>query len=492
MVFVLIKGLFLLPLFLRALGATAYGNWLASGNVVSMLGVLDAGVGTVYMQRLAKSHGEADSEGFARETASGALALAVTSVVLTAMTLAVTPFVPSWTRALPETHRVLRWAFALAGIGSGVAIFQASVDGIFGAWQRPVISGTVRMGSRALEVVLLYACLKLGCGLLSFGIAAISAAVCGTAVGWLMVRRAWRRHGLPRARVGGTVLRVYLRQAPPVVAGRAGTALLNNNEALIISNLASPVAATVYVLTDRVYKLGQMVVGLLAGSVFAGVAHLAAEDREGPRFRAVLVELFVISSVGAALYCGGSAALNSTFVATLLGPQYFGGQGLNALLAVAGALMIRSNLVSTLLQALGWYAVLGLSSLAEVVVRLPLLFFCIRAFGIIGMPIAIIATTVIVNLGIGTYLLARRLRWGMLETARGLLAKGALPTAAAVTVGIALARVVGAHRGWPLFLLDASWIVGILIVVVLMLESRARDFVGMVARRTFARTRRAP
>jgi O-antigen/teichoic acid export membrane protein len=485
---VLVKGLVLAPLYLRTLGATGYGNWLASGNMIALLGALDAGFGVVYMQRLARSHGEADAKGFADETASGAAALAAASIVIIAMSLVITPFVPGWTRALPGTHGQLRWAFALAGIGSGLTVFQGSVDAIFSAWQRPLISGAVRFASRGLEVLILYGMLKLGYGLLSFGASAIGSAAWGTVVGWLMVRRAWRRGGFPSWRISRGALRIYMRQTPPVLAGRTGAVLLNNNEALIISNIASPAIATVYILTDRVYKLGQVVVGILGGAVFAGVAHLAAEDRDGPRFRSVLGEIFTLSAIGAALYCGTGVALNSTFVATLVGPEYFGGQALSALLAAAGVLLIRANLMGTLLQALGWSAVVGWSSLAEVLVRVPLVLVCVRTFGIIGMPIAIIATTVIVNFGAGTYLLARRLDRRVLVAFREMTVRGLPSTSVAVGVGLLLASVAGTHRGWRPFLFEASWATPIVVLVVLLVHPRSRELARAVAHRlAFAR-----
>ena len=361
MVFLIIKGLIMVPLFLRMLGAASYGNWLASGNVISMVGAFEGGFAILYMQRLATWYGEGNPEGFAREAASGALALALAAALITVLALSVTPFVPGWTRALPEIDHELKWAFVLGGLGSGISDLPVEHRCIFGAWQRPLIAGITRLGSRTLEVLLLYLALKRGYGLLSFGIASIGGATCGTVVGWMMVGRAWRRGKFPRARLARSLLGVYLRQAPPVIAGRSGATVLNNNEALLISNFVSPAAATVYVLTDRVYKLGHMLVGILSGSVIAGIAHLAAEDREGPRLRAVLGELLLLSSLGAAIYCGGGAALNATFVATLVGPQYFGGNGLNALLAVAAVLMVRASLMSNFLMAFGCTGLCGLT-----------------------------------------------------------------------------------------------------------------------------------
>ena len=62
--------LLLVPLYLRLVGIDAYGSWLASGNVVTLLNVLDMGFSLVVTQRLANAFAEGDDTRFAREVGS--------------------------------------------------------------------------------------------------------------------------------------------------------------------------------------------------------------------------------------------------------------------------------------------------------------------------------------------------------------------------------------------------------------------------------------
>src|SRR5208282_2605448 len=62
--------LILVPLYLRFIGIASYGSWLASGNVVTLLGVLDIGFNLIVTQRLATAFGAGDDERFVHEVGS--------------------------------------------------------------------------------------------------------------------------------------------------------------------------------------------------------------------------------------------------------------------------------------------------------------------------------------------------------------------------------------------------------------------------------------
>ena len=50
---VIVKGIVLVPLYFHTFGVDVYGAFLASANVVGLLGVVDFGVSAVLYQRLA-------------------------------------------------------------------------------------------------------------------------------------------------------------------------------------------------------------------------------------------------------------------------------------------------------------------------------------------------------------------------------------------------------------------------------------------------------
>jgi hypothetical protein len=51
------SGLLLVPLYLEHIPIDLYGAWLASGNVLTWLTVIDPGISTVVTQRVGKSFG---------------------------------------------------------------------------------------------------------------------------------------------------------------------------------------------------------------------------------------------------------------------------------------------------------------------------------------------------------------------------------------------------------------------------------------------------
>ena len=50
----------MVPLYLKYIPVELYGAWLATGNIVNWLLVVDPGISTVVMQRVGKSYGADD------------------------------------------------------------------------------------------------------------------------------------------------------------------------------------------------------------------------------------------------------------------------------------------------------------------------------------------------------------------------------------------------------------------------------------------------
>src|SRR5689334_1529733 len=73
-----VKGIVLVPLYFRYFSLSTYGSFLASANIVGLLGLLDLGVATVLYQRLAQAFGAKDNARFARIVGC---ALAFTAVI---------------------------------------------------------------------------------------------------------------------------------------------------------------------------------------------------------------------------------------------------------------------------------------------------------------------------------------------------------------------------------------------------------------------------
>src|SRR4051812_36959075 len=66
-----VKNIALVPLYLRHFDLSTYGVWLATGNLLGILGLVDGGFGVVLSQRLASAWGAGDRRRFAEVAGSG-------------------------------------------------------------------------------------------------------------------------------------------------------------------------------------------------------------------------------------------------------------------------------------------------------------------------------------------------------------------------------------------------------------------------------------
>ena len=63
---VVVQGLILIPMYVNYIGLHIYGLWLASGGVINMLGMINFGIGSMMIQRIASSYSLKDFEGISR------------------------------------------------------------------------------------------------------------------------------------------------------------------------------------------------------------------------------------------------------------------------------------------------------------------------------------------------------------------------------------------------------------------------------------------
>jgi O-antigen/teichoic acid export membrane protein len=487
--FLIGKGLLLVPLYLSSFGAEGYGAWLASGNVLSLISTLESGFTTIFAQRLSAAFGEKDMVRFGRTLASGGAILGGVALAAAALAAIVAGWVPAIVRADLVTAASLPGAFALAGLGFALTLLQTVVYSVFLAWLRPLIVGVIKLVVQAIEMVAIIAGLKAGFGLYALGGASVLSGLAGLAIVAVAFAKAWRAYGSPRPRVDGAEMKLLFAQTVPLFTSRVGSAVLNNNEPLIVSAMLGPGYAAVIGLTDRVFKVGQMLVNPIAGSVFYGLAHLGAEDREGARLRSVTAEVLGLAGLLSAMVFGVAAALNAPFMALWVGPGKFGGFALSAGLALSSVVVVRTNLLGMMLAALGMAGQSAWCSLVEVVVRVPLMFLLLGRLGLVGLPVAVVASNTLVTGWYCSAILCRRLSLRGAPALR-LAIVGLFPAVGATVAGIALAARLPPATGWRWFCVEAGLLSLASAVVLLIASAQARGAARQALRWVTLRARR--
>lgn len=482
MLLLMVQGLVLVPLYLRYLGSSTYGAWMASGDVLGWLAVLDLGIAGISAQRMSAAHGRRDYRAVGDYFGTGLLMQAAIVGVFTLAAVLASPFVPEWVR-LPAgaDGGALSACFAVAAVGTGLGMLGNVVGALAMSTQRMVFVNLATLAAGIAQLAVTLALLTTGRGLwaLALGILA-RGAVLVVAVG----AHAWYvlRHDLGvRAAVRMRLAREYTGLSGASILIMLGNTAATRSDAVLIALFYGPEIVTLYVLTRRAAEMLAMFLARIGGAVYAGFAHLVGS---GDHARAAQVagqvwRLYFWAAVPAvALYMG----LNRSFVSLWVGPNRFAGQaltvavGLNVLMVGWAALVLYVN------GAAGNITRAGVAVFVEAGVRIAVAVALLWLIGPAGLPAAGVVTTVVsAHVGLGWL-------YGKLGRARPAIPWGEAAVAVAMLAAGAAAGTVRWGDSWIGFVLWGAIFSAVAAAAVLVFEPTLRGHAG----RLLARVRGRP
>lgn len=390
----IVQGLVLVPLYIQYVGGRLYGAWLGAGGVVAWLALFDTGLASVMIQRTASAHGRGEL-GLARSYFLSGLVLQLAMVsILIAVAAGLAAFVPGWMGVDGADRHLVSWCFFLAALAAGFNILSHGFGGLGKALQRPLVPTVANVVAGLAGLMTTVIVLLQGYGLWAIPV--------GLLVRGGLVLGINALHALALLRkelnVGGGVDRALLREiagmSPALFCSSVGNAAVGQSEAAIIAIVLRPELAVVFVLTRRAADMIGMALDSLAGAVYSGFSHLYGEGSRA-RVRQVLHYLLSVYSASAAVLLGTYLALNRGFVHQWVGGEFFGGALLTALMAAALLLSRRNSTVLYLYGATGEISRSAYLNVAETMARLVLMCLLLIWLGLIGLPLAALATGVV-------------------------------------------------------------------------------------------------
>lgn len=440
--------LILVPLYLRFIGIETYGSWLASGNVVTLLSVLDMGFGLVITQRLATAFGAGDEDRFVRDVGSSFGLVLAGFAFLNAVVFALAPLIPRWINAPVNQTAALHWAIVLTGMGVAAQVIALSMWSVLQAWQLVFWSEFSLLIAAILGLTATVIALFRGFGVIAFGVGMLVNGSSATALLTGVVALQWHRRRLPLPVIRLRDTRELFKYSSPVIASRFVQSLVDNGQPVFVSICIGPTAAAILSLTGRIFTGCRTLLEPITGSAFAGIAHLVGESAsDSGRVRTVLQELLTIIAISAAVMLGLAAALNVSFGRLWVGPERFGGVELTIALCLATLAVLINKTQGTILTAMGDIRGPAWVSLLELVIRVPLTIVLLLWLGIIGAPLAAIGS----SCAIGSWYLFRLLRRQLLLSwvqALQVLGSGLPALTACLLIAIAAALLLSPATSW--------------------------------------------
>jgi len=406
-IFAIITGLVLLPIYLHYFSVGTYGSYLSSGNIVSMLGLLEGGTSMVLTQKLATSYARRDLKTFSNLIGSGLLISFSLTVILIGLGFCLVPFISNWVKSEPGEYRNLQYAFILSAGGAGLSLAFSTISAIFQAWLKGEISGLVNLISIVVGISATLLGLKLGLGVVAIPLGLLFRGLVGVVGLLIMLTRILFKEKYPPIQIKKADCAEIIKSTIPMFGTNVAKSVVTNSQLLIITNYINPAASAIFFITGRIYTVCEYFLAPIGSSIYSSISHLVGES-DNEKIKKSIIHVFILFSAFAVFVLTCSFALNQSFISLWLGHDKFGGRTLSALLCIAMFFSTRFKFLEFNLYALGVFGKTILYDLISSILRVILIFILIRYIGNIALPVAeLLSTSILLGYYINKLLINR-------------------------------------------------------------------------------------
>ena len=384
----IVQGFLLTPLCLRHIDYKLFGAWLATGQMLSWVSLLDPGVNEVLRQRVAHAFGGGHRQILGVILGSGLAGGFLIAAIPTGAGLVAALVAP---RFVPLDHAKsaeLQKCFLAAACATGLTIASFSPGSALQGLQRHILHGTVSLlgavSYLASAIALLYA---------GWGLAAIPAALFIRGVVWIVgwtLPVVWisrRELGVP-LRIEWAEGRQTLGKSAATGLSNIGVTLQTGTDTFIAGVMMGPESAAMLSLTGALGDFIRLVPDRIVASFLPGMAHLAGEG-DLNKFRVISWRLVQVILASLALAIGSVVIVNETFVEHWVGAKSYGGLALTVALCVAVTLFSACNLLGVILFSRGIIKGPAVVRFAQSLFQIVLVFLLIHRIRLLAIPVAL-------------------------------------------------------------------------------------------------------
>ena len=357
-VFLIVYGILLTPLYLRYIPEKTFGVWLATGNLVAWLSLVDPGLNAVIQQRIAAAYARGDNLAVSRLRTHSYVLSALLAMVIAAAGVVAAPWVARFVdRMACELPGAVMAAYywALAATAIMTAAYGAAVVNI--GMQAPIASGSIYLASQIVNVTTILVLLRSGRGVVSIPIGLLAQAAVLVAGHAAYSAYRFFREKIPAIMsLAGTT--AILKDSRGTVMSRLAGALTANTDMLLAATFLGPVQAVAVSMTQKGPGLLRMFIDRLSHSAMPSLSaiHAGSDRIRCSRSTVMLLRTVIWMAIPAAV---GVMLFNRTFVALWVGSQHYAGDVATVIIAVSVIAMGLEVTLSNLATSFGLFQANG-------------------------------------------------------------------------------------------------------------------------------------
>lgn len=268
-VVVIINGIVMIPIYFRFMSVATYGAWLATGNLVAMIGLLESGFASVITQKMSEAITQSNNTLFQTLAGANILTALIMSATILILGLAISPFITELINIDKNIQHDILIAYIISLFSSCIALLVS----IFGAfpqvWQDTKTVGMISVIVNMVAVFSLIIYLFMGLGVISIALSYLTRAILNLLFQGSWIIKKWKRNSIPVPIFCLNEVKSLFRDCIYPFLSKLSGIMMSNSQSLIISYFMNPAIAAIYDLTAKICYVACSFVSTTNGSFFA-------------------------------------------------------------------------------------------------------------------------------------------------------------------------------------------------------------------------------
>jgi O-antigen/teichoic acid export membrane protein len=393
-VFNIIIGIFLVPLYLKYIPAENYGAWLATGNILFWLGVLDPGFSQVIIQRISLFYGSNNLVKVGNYIYWGLIIGIIISIFVGLLGLYFYFNFSEWLK-ITELKGLndLKYAFKVSLIGTCFLMFSYSIASINQGLQSSLGIGIIYFIANIGSILLTLYLFHIGFGLVTLGWVILFRGIVYT-VGNIL----YMYYRITKEKIAILYSSEIIKDFASLLSfnflGKIGTTLSTQINSFFVVRILGAQFVTILKFTQSAPELSKLFLVRPALAIMPSLVHLIGEG-ESQKSKVVLQRLLYFTIWGLGYSLTGFLLLNKYFVNLWVGEKLYGGENLNILICIWLSLTIITEVLSFLVYSLGDIKNSNIISFCQAIFFIIIIVPSIKMFGINGVVIASIISNLL-------------------------------------------------------------------------------------------------
>jgi O-antigen/teichoic acid export membrane protein len=383
----IINGFLIVPLYLKYIDNHLYGAWLATGNILVWLTLLDPGIGDVLTQRVSASFGKRKYKEIGYQISSSLVISGAISFICLIISYLLSYYIPQLIKLHnPVIEHDLIRAFQLAACGTAMTLLSFALSGSALGLQKTKAIGIARtiigISGILFTLVLLYH----GKGIYALAYSNIyRSGLSVIAYGFILY--VYLKENNIKLRFSRTYFRQFSGIFSYTFIAKLFSTLAGNIDLILVARFLDVNYVTIFELTRRPLKIVQNFINMPSIALLPAFSSLAGEGQKEKlveqieRFLRILNWLLFFSIFAFLI-------LNRELVILWVGLQYYAGNLINFLICISFLLTTFSYNLSNITYSYGDIKGNSLIAVSYSVTYVLLIYLLGKSFGLIGIIIS--------------------------------------------------------------------------------------------------------